>query len=168
MIYSIILVFLVFFLGYFAKLERKHRFSLGQSLVLVGVFLFLGVIMFGSIFSIVLISLDNLNIENLFVIMFTIALIIGFVLYWLLRFVIVKLKINSVVIALSEYIIQWGLIYITIYQTFFSSILKNKDSIAPSLTKISDPSEILIFVLPSLIALWIAVVLYRVRDGKIS
>ncbi|AWZ37638.1 hypothetical protein CPS94_01210 [Ligilactobacillus murinus] len=70
----------------------------------------------------------NYGIEGLFSVILIIAILNGIVLYWLNHFLNAKLKISSQVQMLYEYIIQWGLLYVTVYQVMFDnflSILKN-------------------------------------------
>lgn len=73
---------------------------------------------------------------------------------------------------LCEYIIQWGLIYMTIYQVMFDnflSVLKNENFKASDISQLNltDPSELIILVLPSLISVWIALVLSRLKKDTL-
>ncbi|MBF0701918.1 hypothetical protein [Ligilactobacillus murinus] len=52
-----------------------------------------------------------------------IAILNGIGLYWLNHFLNVKFKISSQVQMLYEYIIQWGLLYVTVYQVMFDNFL---------------------------------------------
>ncbi|TGY56061.1 hypothetical protein E5340_03945 [Ligilactobacillus murinus] len=52
-----------------------------------------------------------------------IAILNGIALYWLNYFLNVKFKISSQVQMLYEYIIQWGLLYVTVYQVMFDNFL---------------------------------------------
>ncbi len=62
----------------------------------------------------------------------------------------------------------WGLLYVTVYQVMFDnflSILKNENFKASDIGQLNltDPSELIILVLPSLISVWIALVLSRLK-----
>lgn len=99
---------------------------------------------------------------NLFMVILNIAIINGILLYWIIRFVVPKLKINDRTIALSEYIIQWSLIYITIYQVIFDNLIPKEVLAEIAKFDVTTPTDMMIFVLPALISSWIAVILYRV------
>lgn len=107
------------------------------------------------------------ELDSLFLIILIIAIINGIIIYWIIRAIIYKFKIEIQVITLCEYIIQWSLIYITIYQVIFENafpkeMLKNIDNI-----NITTPNDIIFLVLPSLISSWISVILYKFYKDKL-
>ncbi len=63
----------------------------------------------------------NEGIGVLFLGILIIAIINGIILYWLNHFLDAKFKISTQVQILCEYMIQWGLIYVTVYQVVFDN-----------------------------------------------
>ncbi len=166
--YFIIFVVLVFALGFFAKLDKEKRFSFGYALVLVVLSTIFASIMFVlTIAGANYIAEQTIN-DNLFMFMLIDDLLIGVLLYWIYRYLIKKLKIKKIVVSLSEYIVQWGLIYITIQQIVFDNYIKDQVKIPTNGVEIINPNDVIIFILPSLIAVWVALILYKVKIKEIQ
>ncbi|MDD6920201.1 MAG: hypothetical protein PUI85_03220 [Eubacteriales bacterium] len=171
MLNSVIMLILVIFIGYFAAIPKDRKFDLSRAFAfvavetIIGIFLFaiLNVFIFGSEIG----QLFSDTLGNLFIVILNIAIINGIIVYWIIRLVVPKLKINDRVIMLSEYIIQWSLIYITIYQVIFDNLIPKESLREIDKLDITTPTDMMIFVLPALISSWIAVILYRLYRKNI-
>lgn len=168
---NLLFLILLIFIGFISGMPPNRRFSVSKAFIIVAFETLLGMCFFSiMLFFIIKTNLKNLflnELDSLFLIILIIAIINGIIIYWIMRFLIYKFKIEIQVITICEYIIQWSLIYITIYQVIFENafpkeMLKNIDNI-----NITTPNDIIILVLPSLISAWIAVVLYKLYKDKI-
>ncbi len=166
--YYVLLLAVIIAVGYLAKLEKKDRFCLAQAFLLVTISTAIIAAFLALIMGVIFIFLPNLQTKSLFVVILIVAILLGVGLFWLYYFLIGKLKIKKIVMALSEYIVQWGLIYATIYQIIFDNLFKEKVKPPSPNEIVAQPSEILVFILPSLISVWIAIILYRVRTKEIT
>lgn len=171
-----VLIVLIIFSGSLAGLGKEKSLKIVKAFVFVGLETFLGCVLFEMLILLFFITplgqVLNYGIEGGFSVILIIAILNGIGLYWLNHFLNVKFKISSQVQVLCEYIIQWGLIYMTIYQVMFDnflSILKNENFKASDISKLNltDPSELIILVLPSLISVWIALVLSRLKKDTL-
>ncbi|MGT2771977.1 SA1002 family membrane protein [Streptococcus marimammalium] len=171
MIVYIIFLALIVGIGFLTKLPKERRMDLPKAFLLVVVALTIGTINF--VFLHLLASVTPLlsvvlnDVASLFVLILSIAIISGIILYWIGVWVIPKLKIPMSVIVLSEYIIQWSLIYITIYQITFDSLFKGVATKEVTKIEVTNPTDMMIIVLPTLISIWISVILYRIRKNDI-
>lgn len=170
------LLVLIIFSGSLAGLGKQKSLKIVKAFAFVGLETFLGCVLFESLVLIFFITplgqVLNNGIEGLFSVILIIAILNGIILYWLNRFLNVKFRISSQVQVLCEYIIQWGLIYVTVYQVMFDnflSILKNENFKASDISNLNltDPSDLIILVLPSLISVWIALVLSRLKKDTL-
>lgn len=108
------------------------------------------------------------NLSSLFSLVLLVALINGLILYWINVFVIARFTIDVQVLTLCEYIIQWSLIYVTVYQVVFDNLITsvnffNNKQLTIEKLDITNPADLILLVLPSLISVWVAIVLYKVK-----
>lgn len=108
------------------------------------------------------------ELSSLFSLLLLVAILNGLLLYWLNRWLLPTFKLNRQVQVLCEYIIQWGLIYITVYQVIFDNLVttlkeSGLGSSLPTL-ELTNPEDLIVLILPSLISVWIGLILYRVQQ----
>ncbi|MGT2888412.1 hypothetical protein N1495_01505 [Streptococcus didelphis] len=171
-----ILLAIILFSGFLTHLEKNKRFNLVKASMIVGIEVLIGSFLF---FIIILCIVNSFlkpilltGVDSLFVLVLLIAVMNGFILYWLNRLVIPKFKITDQVQTLCEYIIQWSLIYITVYQVMFDNLINSfksfkLSSLETSHLNVADPVDLVLVVLPSLISVWIAIILYKVKRDSI-
>lgn len=105
---------------------------------------------------------DHVNLGNLFLLLAIFVVLSGILLYWGMRLAAKFLKFSTTVLTLIEYYIQWGLIYVTVYQAIFSNIKRiNSISEFVRVGNFLDPNLIVVMILPSFISAWIAIILYK-------
>lgn len=171
---SFLLIGIIILSGYLAGVEKNRRFNIAKSFLIVAAktiacslsFVLFMILIYKTPLSNILIA----DVESLFVVILLVAVIDGIILYHISRIIFPKLNISNQVLTLCEYIIQWSLIYITIYQVLFDNILKNaefKSIIEISNLNIANPSDLIIAVLPSLISTWISVILYKFKENTL-
>ncbi|GAA0068226.1 hypothetical protein UT300002_30090 [Clostridium perfringens] len=164
---NLLFLILLIFIGFISGLSKNIRFNILKAFIIVACETLLSMFFFSTILLLIIkTKLKNLFFNELDS-LFLIILINGIIIYWIIRAIIYKFKIEIQVITLCEYIIQWSLIYITIYQVIFENafpkeMLKNIDNI-----NITTPNDIVFLVLPSLISSWISVILYKLYKDKI-
>lgn len=176
MLVNWILLGLIICSGFLANLPKETRFHLVKAVVIVGIETCLGVILFTLFISLssytALRQLLLSDFSSLFSVVLLVAVMNGFFLYWLNVFIIPKCNIGSQVLTLCEYIIQWSLIYVTVYQVLFDNLVgsvKSSDFSRLGIENLdmANPTELILLVLPSLISVWIAIILYKVKSNKL-
>ncbi|MCU9534119.1 hypothetical protein [Streptococcus sp. CSL10205-OR2] len=171
MIIYVIFLALIAGIGFLTRLPKERRMDIPKAFLLVVVALTIGIINFVALHLLAsltpLLSVVLNDVASLFILILSIAIISGIILYWIGVWLIPKLKIPMSVIVLSEYIIQWSLIYITVYQITFDSLFKGEAADQVAKIDVTNPTQMMIMVLPSLISIWIAVILYRIRKNDI-
>lgn len=155
-------------LGWLAALPKASRFAFLKALVLL-----LGLIVGSVVMILIMLLLNGFvyayygsgTVESLFTLLAIVLVLAGVGTYWLLVWLTNRTTLENRVLTLVEYLIQWTLIYVTIYQVTIDSVFK-----APEVSEILgtniealDPTYIMILVLPALISTWIAVILYKLR-----
>lgn len=172
----ILLVLVIALSGFLIGLDRDRRFHFLKAFVLV-----LVETVIGSLMALVLIALMTApplrsffleGISSLFTMVLLAAVLNGILLYWVNRLIMSKWPLSPQVYTLCEYIIQWALIYITLYQVIFDGIvtsIKSNQSLGISLETLdlTNPSEVMVLVLPSLISVWIAIILHKVKENTL-
>lgn len=170
------LLLLVAFSGYLANLEKSKRFNLFKALLLVVGEAFIGMVSFILFAFVIAVSaLSFILVESggsLFIVVLLLAVMNGFILYWMNRWLFPKFSISNQVQTLCEYIIQWLLIYVTVYQDLFNnldSFLKLAELSANDFGKwdLTHPSVLTLLVLPSLISVWVGIILYKTKEDTI-
>lgn len=173
---SFLLLFVIVFMGFLVKFPKEKRFNFLKSFVIVYAEVIMTSILFvGLLFGIMKTPLRNymLNTPNsLFVVVLLIAIIDGIIISWFNRWLIPKFNVTLQVQTLCEYIIQWSLIYITVYQVIFDNIVKSAKLLkSPEATlanmDILNPADMMMIILPSLISVWIGVIVYKAYKDTI-
>lgn len=170
-----LLLAVVMFSGYLSGLKKEKRFYLWKSLLVVGGNTIVASLSFWVI--VLLITHTPMKVfflsgpNSLFVLVLLIAVLNGIFLYWLNRVTFPKTGINNSIQTFCEYIIQWGLIYITIYQVIFDNLSNVLHSIGEKVNleklNLTNPSDLVLLVLPSLISVWMSIILYKVKENNI-
>ncbi|MDO4712260.1 MAG: hypothetical protein Q4A75_09805, partial [Peptostreptococcaceae bacterium] len=62
----------------------------------------------------------------------------------------------------------WSLIYITVYQVLYDNIFPHLDISLLKDLSVSDPGELMIGILPSLISVWVALIFYKMKEGSLQ
>lgn len=112
---------------------------------------------------------DNLNLflDGIIVVVGS-----GVILFIISRPILRRLRVTQRVLTITEYIIQWFLIYVTIYQV----MVERLDALAPLIDSPGDdwsirelfqdgvsPDMIILLLLPVLITVWITVAMLKIR-----
>lgn len=127
---EIILLVLLLFLGRVINSKRLERFIFIKTLaVFVAMLFFSTTVFLILVFGLLLISqyiVTPLG-KSPFMTMFMLILVSGVILYFLVSKLANKWHISMTIFTLIEYYIQWGLIYITLYQVAVDNFIKGTD-----------------------------------------
>ncbi|MDM8182638.1 hypothetical protein QUV97_03045 [Enterococcus cecorum] len=171
---EIILLVLLLFLGRVINSKRLERFIFIKTLaVFVAMLFFSTTVFLILVFGLLLISqyiVTPLG-KSPFMTMFMLILVSGVILYFLVSKLANKWHISMTIFTLIEYYIQWGLIYITLYQVAIDNFIKGTD-IGTDIEKlieggVSSPAYLMLAFLPSLISVWIATIMYKLEKHEI-
>lgn len=166
---TIILILLLIFSGKLTRLPKAKRYDILKAVIIV----FLETIIASMFFTVmnVLTTMSFLRpiilnrIDNMFVVILLFAVINAFILYWINKWAFKKFNVHKDILTLCEYIIQWSLIYSTLYQILFDELIKTVKNNEPLkkvvLLNITSPTELLFLILPALISIWIAIISYK-------
>lgn len=171
MITTVLFLGLVVFVGYLAKLPKPIKYALPKAFLFVWIecilaTLFFALLWIGLVLTGLLPILSD-GISSFFTLILCNAIIVGLLLYHLNQRLAKKHQLDNTVLTLAEYIIQWGLIYITIYQVIFDHFI-SKDSLSSiSQLEVSTPTDLMVLILPALISVWIAVILDKLNQNNI-
>lgn len=167
MLISTLFIGLLVISGYLVKLPRETRFVFPKAVLLVIVEGILAMIAFALFFGFTLVTgLFNLLLagaDSIFIIVLFIALLNGLLLYWLQELTYDRLGVNQQVLTLGEYIIQWSLIYITVYQVLFDSLFSKSQVTNLIKLELTSPNNMMVAILPALISVWIAIIIYKLK-----
>lgn len=145
------------------KSENKFQFLKAAVLFIFQLFFStINFLLFFVISYLLMHDRDHVDLGNLFLLLAIFVILSGILLYWGMRVAAKFLKFSITVLTLIEYYIQWGLIYVTVYQAIFSN-LKRISSISHFIRvgNFLDPNLIVVIILPSFISAWIAIILYK-------
>ncbi|MBL3717262.1 hypothetical protein GHK52_10725 [Lactococcus garvieae] len=166
---SVILFLIIIFSGKIFGFPKNKSLDIIKAIAIVFIetiiasILFLGMNLLNTWSAFSSVMLESLN--SLFEIILLFAIINGYILYWINRWAFKAFSISKEIQTLCEYIIQWSLIYCTIYQILFDEIIKpfsDKNSFKEVLSlDVVEPSELLFLVLPALISIWISIIAYK-------
>lgn len=165
----IMLLLLISSSGIMTKMSKESRFLLPKALFFTTVQTAFGMIFF--IINIWLLSESGLitlllsGLNSFFLLILLVAFLDGLLLYRVEYIFLKKITLDVRIITLSEYVIQWLLIYITVYQVLYDNIFPHIDVSLLRDFSVSSPSELMITILPSLISVWVSLVLYKIRDN---
>lgn len=171
---EIILLVLLLFLGRVINSKRLERFIFIKTLaVFVAMLFFSTTVFLILVFGLLLISqyiVTPLG-KSPFMTMFMLILVSGVILYFLVSKLANKWHISMTIFTLIEYYIQWGLIYITLYQVAIDNFIKGTD-IGTDIEKlieggVSSPAYLILAFLPSFISVWIATIMYKLEKHEI-
>lgn len=166
---TIILILLLIFSGKLARFPKAKRYDILKAVIIV----FLETIIASLFFTVmnVLTTMSFLRpiilnrIDNMFVVILLFAVINAFILYWINKWAFKKFNVHKDILTLCEYIIQWSLIYSTLYQILFDELIKTVKNNEPLkkviFLNITSPTEMLFLILPALISIWIAIISYK-------
>ncbi|QPR39613.1 SA1002 family membrane protein [Brevibacterium casei] len=141
--------------------------GLGLAMTLVGmviVIIMLGLYIAG-------IALLDIGL-GLFLGVISVALASGIVMFLIVQPVIQRTGISMELLTITEYYIQWFLIYVTVYQVIFEQlnglgrIINERDltkELNSYLSSILDPSVLIAILLPVLLSIWVAVAIAKIR-----
>lgn len=172
MIVVIALIMVVILSGILANIPKESRFLLPQALLFTVVQTVFGILFFVlnmwllSESGLIFVLMNGLN--SFFLIILLVAFIDGLLLYGVKRIVFKYITLDSKLLTLSEYIIQWSLIYITVYQVMYDNIFPNVSVALLRKFSVSHPSELMIGILPSLISVWVALIFYKIKNKLIQ
>lgn len=170
------LLALVALSGFLAGFKPGSRFDLLKACALVGLETIVGSLLFLALAVVIsgtfLKSIFIFGVGSIFSFVLLLAAVNGLVLYWLNRWLIPRFKISARVQTICEYIIQWTLIYITVYQVIFDNLRDSvqalgADGLAVANLDVTNPSDLVILLLPSLISVWISIILYKLREDSL-
>lgn len=171
MLTQIFFIALILCSGYLARLSKERRFLLPKAFLLVFLESLLATILFsllwGGIMVTGLLPILSNGVASFFTLILCNAIVVALLLYYLNQVLVKKIKLDNRVLTLAEYIIQWGLIYITIYQVIFDNFISSPNLQAMSQFEISTPTDLMVLILPSLISVWIAVILEKMHRKEI-
>ena len=160
--YFILLVVMIVFLGYFLTFYKEQGRSLFFGLILAFCEFLIGIILF----TILLVIFNKLFIyENnkTYILILTIIIIDGFILFLLnKKCIFKKYNLTASIITISEYIIQCVIIFLAVMQATYQ-YLENIDKTIRGI----DMDVINLAVLPTLISVVIGIVLYKLVENKI-
>lgn len=167
---EIILLVLLLFLGRVINSKRLERFIFIKTLaVFVAMLFFSTTVFLILVFGLLLISqyiVTPLG-KSPFMTMFMLILVSGVILYFLVNKLANKWHISMTIFTLIEYYIQWGLIYITLYQVAVDNFIKGTDIEKLIEGGVSSPAYLMLAFLPSFISVWIATIMYKLEKHEI-
>ena len=105
------------------------------------------------------------TIDSLFTLLGIVLSLAGIGVYWILVGLSRKFDIEVKILTLVEYLIQWSLIYVTIYQVTIDNVIKGTEfkEILGVTPETINPTYIIMLILPALISTWIAIIVFKLR-----
>ena len=171
-----VLVLLIAVIGYMLRVEKERRFDFLKAFGVILVQMFAGFVFIALFFAVIFglnvmtQSQDAPLTEGLFSVAALAIALAGVVLYFVLRLQMRFVPVSMTSLTIIEYYIQWSLIYITVYQVVFDNLLAkalNIQSLVDGAVSITEPTAVMIIVLPALMATWISVILYKFKVKEI-
>lgn len=170
-IFNIILGAILIIIFLVSLFRNKNHFIFFKAL-----FLFLALIIGSTINFIIFLLLEYnfLNIDNglkagnLFILLGLMIIMSGLILYLYLLLLNWIFPLNSTILSIIEYYIQWTLIYVTIYQVIFENLKKVKYiDVYIKVGNLLNPDVFVVMILPSFISAWIAVILLKKHNNQL-
>lgn len=169
---SLLLILVIILSGFVFKFKKEDRFLILKAVsivilqtVIVSIFFVLFMFLVSNTF------LNNYllpDLNSFFGLIILIAITDGVILYWINRLLFRKKPISNKIYTIIEYIIQWSLIYITVYQVIFDNLTTDGlDKLKLESLNITNPADLILFILPSLISVWIAVIMEKLKKEYI-
>ncbi|WP_459213963.1 SA1002 family membrane protein [Staphylococcus gallinarum] len=161
---NIIIIFITFLIiGGIANLGKNiHIFikaSLLSFILLISSFIAL---FLGCVIVLIVDSVIQLN-NSLFTYGVIIILVSGIVEYLLINFLINKYFNDEAILIIVEYIIQWSLIYLTLYQFITQSVKEIKFDFQIGI-HILDVTTLNLTILPVLLISWISITMIKIHQ----
>ncbi|WP_220084996.1 SA1002 family membrane protein, partial [Burkholderia multivorans] len=103
---------------------------------------------------------------GLFLGVISVALASGIVMFLIVQPIIQRTGISAELLTITEYYIQWFLIYVTVYQVIFEQlnglgrVINERDvtqELNSYLSSVLNPSALIAILLPVLLSIWVAV-----------
>ena len=177
-----LIILLVACAGFITKAHREIRFDFSYAFIFLFIETVLGMLLFFFTASILVwtsvASMLISDLKQIFTFLLLIVIIDGFLLFWInkLGFKFLLKKHSQVldrVLVLSEYIIQWSLIYITIYQVIFANLLEFNslfEQVGFSIDQldVTRPEDLILLLFPALISIWMSIILQRHSTDKLA
>lgn len=167
MIVTPLFVLVIALSGYMTKLPKDSRFILLKAFGLVVSESIVAAVAIGGLWWLTTATplrfILLMDVESIFMVLLLFAVLVGIVLYWGQEWVHSKFKTTNQLLTMCEYMIQWGLIYITVYQVIFDSLFSKDGLTAIEKMNVTTPSDVMVLILPALISVWIGVILYKVK-----
>lgn len=163
------LLFLLF-LGHVINSKRLERFVFVKTLaVFVGMLLFSTIVFL--LLVLILLYISGFTAAPLskspFTTIFMMILISGMFLYFVVSKLAKKWHLSMTIFTLIEYYIQWGLIYITLYQVAIDNFIKGSDFEKLIEGGVNNPAYLMLAILPSFISVWVAIIMYKLEKHEI-
>ncbi|GAA1636919.1 MULTISPECIES: hypothetical protein [Brevibacterium] len=141
--------------------------GLGLAMTVVGMVIL--IVMLGL--YIVGVALINIG-PGLFLGVISVALASGIIMFLIVQPIFKRTGVGLEILAITEYYIQWFLIYVTVYQVIFDQlnglgrVVNERDltqELNSYLSSILDPSALIAILLPVLLSIWVAVAIAKIR-----
>ncbi len=109
---------------------------------------------------------------GLFLGVISVALASGIVMFLIVQPIIQRTGISAEPLTITEYYIQWFLIYVTVYQVIFERlnglgrVINERDvtqELNSYLSSVLNPSALIAILLPVLLSIWVAVAIAKIR-----
>ncbi|MCM1013656.1 MULTISPECIES: hypothetical protein [unclassified Brevibacterium] len=141
--------------------------GLGLAMTVVGMVVL--IVMLGL--YIVGVALINIG-PGLFLGVISVALASGIIMFLIVQPIFKRAGVGLEILTITEYYIQWFLIYVTVYQVIFDQlnglgrVVNERDltqELNSYLSSILDPSALIAILLPVLLSIWVAVAIAKIR-----
>lgn len=141
--------------------------GLGLAMTVVGMVIL--IVMLGL--YIVGVALINIG-PGLFLGVISVALASGIIMFLIVQPIFKRAGVGLEILTITEYYIQWFLIYVTVYQVIFDQlnglgrVVNERDltqELNSYLSSILDPSALIAILLPVLLSIWVAVAIAKIR-----
>lgn len=141
--------------------------GLGLAMTVVGMVIL--IVMLGL--YIVGVALINIG-PGLFLGVISVALASGIIMFLIVQPIFKRAGVGIEILTITEYYIQWFLIYVTVYQVIFDQlnglgrVVNERDltqELNSYLSSILDPSALIAILLPVLLSIWVAVAIAKIR-----
>lgn len=143
--------------------------AIGLGLAMTAVGMVIVIIMLGLYIGGV--ALLDLSL-GLFLGVISVALASGIVMFLIVQPIIQRTGISAELLTITEYYIQWFLIYVTVYQVIFEQlnglgrVINERDvtqELNSYLSSVLNPSALIAILLPVLLSIWVAVAIAKIR-----
>lgn len=177
LLHLIVLGVLLFVMGYLTAQPgrrnwRKMAGFIGATALAVGMTV-LGMILVIVILGLYIGSIALLNLElGLFLGIISVAVAAGILIFLIVWPIVTRTGISVELLTITEYYIQWMLIYVTVYQVVFDQLkgfgkaigeIEVSQELNSYLSTVLNPTALIAILLPVLLAVWVAVAIAKFR-----